>query len=532
MTRSASAPSVARLSRRLDAPSAARPAQYGSHARPRLDPRRSTTRLRRWRRRSLQSGIFLLIPVAMYFLLIRPQRRRQQEQAALQAAIERRRRGDDHVGHVRLHHRVRRRHRLARDRRERPDPRRSRGGPAQGRHRRGRSRACRPHDDSSASTPIERRRRHRRQRPTSNAPQAARSRWSRILRRRRSAASLAALDRPATSRRSASTCRAASRSPSSRSATTTRQSLDLAVERIRDRVDSLGVAEPEIIRQGDAIVVNLPGVEEPAGGDRARPGDRPGVPASGAAVRRRGRRPTPTTTTDHDGHRRRHRPPARPTRRAPRDASTPPASTATTVSPGPSRRRRHGRRHDPPADDTIASTGRPTASATTTAGSSDDARPRRRAPRPPSAVRRPRRSPIPVDPIDTATPTIAAAVGPELSPQVLPLQRRRVVPRRPAAGGTGDGVRATTPRPTSSGGGWGVTVGLRDGADGDRRLERARAASASPARPDRARAGRLAIELDGVIVSAPTRQRSRRSPTACRSPAASARARPRTSPAC
>lgn len=39
------------------------------------------------------------------------------------------------------------------------------------------------------------------------------------------------------------------------------ESLDLAVERIRERVDSLGVAEPEIIRQGDAIVVNLPGVD-------------------------------------------------------------------------------------------------------------------------------------------------------------------------------------------------------------------------------------------------------------------------------
>ena len=38
-------------------------------------------------------------------------------------------------------------------------------------------------------------------------------------------------------------------------------SLDLAVERIRERVDSLGVAEPEILRQGDAIVVNLPGVK-------------------------------------------------------------------------------------------------------------------------------------------------------------------------------------------------------------------------------------------------------------------------------
>ena len=38
-------------------------------------------------------------------------------------------------------------------------------------------------------------------------------------------------------------------------------SLDLAVDRIRERVDSLGVAEPEILRQGDAIVVNLPGVK-------------------------------------------------------------------------------------------------------------------------------------------------------------------------------------------------------------------------------------------------------------------------------
>ncbi|MEO5723964.1 MAG: protein translocase subunit SecD, partial [Ilumatobacteraceae bacterium] len=38
--------------------------------------------------------------------------------------------------------------------------------------------------------------------------------------------------------------------------------LDLAVERIRERVDSLGVAEPEILRQGDAIVVSLPGVKD------------------------------------------------------------------------------------------------------------------------------------------------------------------------------------------------------------------------------------------------------------------------------
>lgn len=36
--------------------------------------------------------------------------------------------------------------------------------------------------------------------------------------------------------------------------------LDAAVDVIRRRVDSLGVAEPEIIRQGNTVVVNLPGV--------------------------------------------------------------------------------------------------------------------------------------------------------------------------------------------------------------------------------------------------------------------------------
>jgi preprotein translocase subunit SecD len=40
------------------------------------------------------------------------------------------------------------------------------------------------------------------------------------------------------------------------------QALDQAVSIIRSRVDALGVAEPEITRQGDAIVVNLPGVKD------------------------------------------------------------------------------------------------------------------------------------------------------------------------------------------------------------------------------------------------------------------------------
>jgi preprotein translocase subunit SecD len=40
------------------------------------------------------------------------------------------------------------------------------------------------------------------------------------------------------------------------------ESLDVAVDIIRSRVDALGVAEPEISRQGDNIVVDLPGVKD------------------------------------------------------------------------------------------------------------------------------------------------------------------------------------------------------------------------------------------------------------------------------
>jgi preprotein translocase subunit SecD len=40
------------------------------------------------------------------------------------------------------------------------------------------------------------------------------------------------------------------------------ESLDLAVERITERVTGLGVSEPEVFLQGDAIVVNLPGVKD------------------------------------------------------------------------------------------------------------------------------------------------------------------------------------------------------------------------------------------------------------------------------
>jgi preprotein translocase subunit SecD len=40
------------------------------------------------------------------------------------------------------------------------------------------------------------------------------------------------------------------------------KALDVALTIIRARVDSIGVSEPEIIRQGETVVVNLPGVED------------------------------------------------------------------------------------------------------------------------------------------------------------------------------------------------------------------------------------------------------------------------------
>ena len=40
------------------------------------------------------------------------------------------------------------------------------------------------------------------------------------------------------------------------------KALDTAIEIIRSRVDALGVAEPDITRQGDTVLVELPGVKD------------------------------------------------------------------------------------------------------------------------------------------------------------------------------------------------------------------------------------------------------------------------------
>lgn len=219
-------------------------------------------------------------------------------------------------------------------------------------------------------------------------------------------------------------------------------SLDLAVERIRDRVDSLGVAEPEILRQGDAIVVNLPGVKNQQEAiDLVKVTGqvylRPVLGCQNEGVQDAG---TSTSTTE-------------------------PAATSTTAAPGPGRRISSV----PPID--------PTTEPTTT--------------------------------VDGATGTTVAATptGATTPVQSDPTQQQ-VLPLRGGGEclvGPAEGTGAVFENDASANiiqGGWGVSVGLSDGPDG-RDTWNALASkcyNGDPSCPTR----RLAIELDGEIISAPS----------------------------
>lgn len=238
--------------------------------------------------------------------------------------------------------------------------------------------------------------------------------------------------------------------------------LDLAVERIRDRVDSLGVAEPEIIRQGNAIVVNLPGVKnqkeaialvQVTGQVYLRPVQ--GCIDEGVET------PATTTTTSDDG------------------TTTTSGATTTTAAPGPNRR--------PMGVDTTdaqgGTTGDTTGGATpTTTGSTD------------SGATTVETAPPPVDPLTTAV------LSDPTQQQILPLRGGGQCLVGPA-GATGAVFKNDATADIISGG-WGVTVGLRNGAEGVAQWNTlARECySGGTSCPSR----RLAIELDGEIISAPT----------------------------
>ena len=278
--------------------------------------------------------------------------------------------------------------------------------------------------------------------------------------------------------------------------------LDLAVERIRDRIDSLGVAEPEIIRQGDAIVVNLPGVK-----NQQQAVDL--VQVTGQVYLRgvqgcanEGVQTTTTTTdpsaTTTSGPVTSDSATASSTASSTATTSTTAtaATTATTAAPGPAR----PVSATPTTDGTATTVAPPTAPPTTTAATettlATDTTTASGTTVPGDTV--PVDS-VPVDSVPTGDGT--AVKSDPTQQQILPLQGggQCLVS---AAGGSGT-VFKNNAKADIIDGGWGVTVGLRDGAEG---LDVWNNLATLCFNQDQTScpSGRLAIELDGQIVSAPS----------------------------
>jgi preprotein translocase subunit SecD len=251
------------------------------------------------------------------------------------------------------------------------------------------------------------------------------------------------------------------------------ETLDLAAERIRDRVDSLGVAEPEILRQGDAIVVNLPGVKNQQEAIEL-------VQVTGQVYLRpvQGCIADSGTSTES----------TESTVPASTDATATTAASATTAAPGPSRRVNSTPTTEAPT--TTEASADTTSPATTTADTTDTE---------PSAS-----TSVPADGSTESTlapiTTSDQVLSDPTTQQLLPLREGGQCLVGPAAG-TGE-VFDNDASATVIGGGWGVTVGLRDGASGrdvwnQIASECYSGGSSCPSR-------QLAIELDGEIISAPT----------------------------
>ncbi|MGD9995611.1 MAG: protein translocase subunit SecD [Ilumatobacteraceae bacterium] len=270
--------------------------------------------------------------------------------------------------------------------------------------------------------------------------------------------------------------------------------LDLAVERIRERIDSLGVAEPEIIRQGDAIVVNLPGVK-----NQQEAVDL--VQVTGQVYLRGVQgciadNPDTSSTTTTD-------PNATSTTAADTGSTVAPttpvtsAAPGTTAAPGPSR----PVSATPTTDGGTGTTAPSTTASATSAPSDQTTMPGSTVPG--STV--PGETTVPTD--TTAPPTGSDTVQSDpTQQQLLPLASGGQCLVSPA-GATGTVFKNDAAADIIQGG-WGVRVGLRDGADGVD-LWNQLATQCYNRDQTTCPSGQLAIELDGEIISAPTVQEPR-----------------------
>lgn len=215
--------------------------------------------------------------------------------------------------------------------------------------------------------------------------------------------------------------------------------LDQAIEVIRNRVDALGVAEPEIARQGNAVIVELPGVR-----DQRRALD---VVGQTAELRFRpvladlpppGEEPEATTTT----------------------TSTPSSSTTASTAPG---------------DTSTTATTAPSTTTTTA----------------PSACQ-------PTGRDDDKPENEVILLGEETDDGPQPCYRLGPSTVR------GTAVSDAKARVQDLGGTWSVDLTFTD--RGSRAFDEAAAQCNPPG--EQCPTGRLAIELDGIVQSAPTIQQS------------------------
>ena len=252
-------------------------------------------------------------------------------------------------------------------------------------------------------------------------------------------------------------------------------SLDLAVERIRERVDSLGVAEPEILRQGDTIVVNLPGVKNQQQAEDL-------VKVTGKVYLR------PVVAACQ----------VLPDPNAPTDTSVPTSdSTGSTGS-----------------TDSTDSTGVPTTSGPATTLSGGPNRPDH-ATTTPATTAPPTTTPTTDGSTTTADGSTTTTTTPETAVDEwgLPVQgdpnsseyrRLKGSPAQACGVGPqqGTGEVFTNAQARVINGAWGVTVDLRSGSKGSD-IWNALAAQCYD-KQQTCPTGQLAIELDGVLQSAPT----------------------------
>ena len=255
--------------------------------------------------------------------------------------------------------------------------------------------------------------------------------------------------------------------------------LDVAVEIIRARVDSIGVAEPEIIRQGSTVVINLPGVKDQ---ERAleivgRTGEvllRP--------VLQSGMRNTDETTTTIAGQ------------------TTLPGATSSTVA-GATTTVAGATTSQPASSGGLGSSRRPMSAATTTTPTTSPATTA------PSTT-------VGSGEVGATTTTVAIAVSPSVPQQDISMTNE---PSKQAILEGRDGLVYFTGPSQADGqvfandaaaqinsGSWVVAVGLRGGATGEDKWNALAAQCFQKAAT--CPTGQIAIVLDGVVISAPVVQ--------------------------